>query len=52
MAWAPPTRKILSTPAIFAAAKIAGAMSGGLTMIISPHPAIFAGMAVISTVEG
>ena len=55
MAWAPPTRKILSTPAIFAAARIAGEIPffpGGVTMTISPHPAIFAGMAVMSTVEG
>ena len=56
MAWAPPTLKIRSTPAIFAAARITGLMVpsalGGVTIQISLQPAILAGMESISTVEG
>ena len=55
-AWAPPQRKTRSTPAMRAAARMTGFTSppqvGGETMTISRHPAILAGMAFISTVEG
>ena len=45
-----------STPATFAAASMAGfifpSFPGGVVMTISPQPAILAGMASISTVDG
>ena len=48
--------KMRLTPATFAAASMAGltlpSFAGGVTITISPQPAIFAGMASISTVEG
>ena len=56
IACAPPTLKILSTPAIFAAAMITGltepSFCGGVVMTSSLTPAIFAGMASIKTVDG
>ena len=55
MACAPPALKMRSTPATLAAARIAGSMLpydfAGDTVISSGTPAIFAGMASISTVE-
>ncbi len=55
MACAPPTLYILFTPATCAAYNIAGAIFpevlGGVHNIISLHPAIFAGIANIKTVE-
>ena len=55
-ACAPPIRKILSTPAIFAAAMMFGlgvpSFCGGVHIIISSTPAIFAGIAFIRTDEG
>jgi len=54
-AWAPPTLKIRSTPAICAAAARTGLsppLPTGLAMTISLTPAILAGMAAMSTVEG
>lgn len=51
MAWAPPIAKMRSTPAIRAAAKVAGE-APGVVITISDTPATRAGMAVINTVEG
>ena len=51
----PPILNILLTPAVLAAARIAGLMlpsgDGGVQRIISLHPAILAGVASIRTVE-
>ena len=56
MAWAPPALKILLMPATCAAQRIAGLIFpsrlGGVVITISGTPAIFAGIASISTVEG
>ena len=53
---APPRRNTRSTPAIFAAARIASGCvpsgPGGEIMTSCRHPASFAGIAVMSTVEG
>ena len=55
-ACAPPTLKIRPTPATCAAARMYGltepSLFGGVTMTISSTPAIFAGIASISTVDG
>ena len=55
-ACAPPIRKILSTPATFAAAMIFGfgvpSFCGGVHIIISSTPAILAGTAFIRTDDG
>ena len=54
MACTPPALKILLTPAIFAAIRIAGftlpSLLGGVQRTISLQPAIFAGVASINTV--
>ncbi len=56
IACAPPTLNILSTPAISAATNVSGSISpdfpGGVTIIISSTPAIFAGIIFMSTLEG
>ena len=53
MAWAPPTRQISVTPASLAAARTAGfTPPGGVTIAMRPTPAMRAGTAFISTVEG
>ena len=56
IACAPPTLKILSIPAILAAARMTGLIFpsafGGVTITTSLQPAILAGMESISTVEG
>ena len=55
-AWAPPSLKMRSTPAILAATRITGAMvpsgAGGVVMTTCSTPASLAGMASMSTVEG
>ena len=55
MAWAPPMRKMSSTPASFAAASTSGDTAppgAGTTMTIRGTPATRAGTAFISTEEG
>ena len=56
MAWAPPTAKTRSTPAMLAAARVTVAGNplgpGGVHMMISPAPATTAGMAVINIDDG
>ena len=55
IACTPPHLKICDTPATFAATRMAGftfpLRSGGVQSTISRHPAIFAGVASIRTVE-
>ena len=53
-AWAPPTAMTRSTPAIFAAASTASLRFsvGGVSITISPTPAVLAGTAFISTELG